>query len=304
MPDPHDQNVASQATRPSEHDVAIAEEAILGALAEGRVAHVSNMIEVVGTRFADEPTPPLFSQLQDVTEDDCRAAWMAASAMTALANLQWTGQIIPCDALDVPNLPQLALHWRSSHGAGAIRNMQPEYAFPVGRQLRIAPWLKVVGPDSLALLRAPVPGAGEKVTRVLREAAEAYRRGLNVAAAILLGVGSEAAWVELAEVIGKKVDDPELTSLLQSDRARAAALAARCVELLPALTGTAEHRLRRLAADAAHLRDLRDHAVHQPEGRFEDELFTRAAVGVELQAAVGYFQRLYGAIETVRRGVR
>jgi hypothetical protein len=204
LPDPHDQNVASQATRPSEHDEAIAEEAILDALAEGTVAHVSNMIEIVGTRFADEPTPGLFAQLQDVTEEDCRAAWMAATAMTALANLQWTGQIIPCDSLDVPNLPQLSLQWRSSRGAGAIRDMQPEYAFPVGRQLRIAPWLKAVGPDSLALLRMPVSGAGEKVTRVLREAAESYRRGLNVAAAILLGVGSEAAWVELQKPSGRR----------------------------------------------------------------------------------------------------
>jgi hypothetical protein len=105
-----------------------------------------------------------------------------------------------------------------------------------------------------------------------------------------------------AEAIRKKVNDPALASLVESDRARAAALAARCIELLPALTGTAEHRLRRLAADAAHLRDLRDHAVHQPEGRFEDELFTRAAVGVTLQAAVDYFRRLYDLVSIVRRG--
>jgi hypothetical protein len=240
--DPHDQNVASRATRPSEHDVAIAEEVILGALAGGRVAHWTNMIEVVKTRFVDEPTPELFSQLQDVTDDDCRAAWTAASAMTALANLQWTGQIIPCDALDVPNLPQLVLQWRSPHGGGPLRDMQSEYAFPIGRQLRIAPWLKAIGPDSLALLRAPIPGSGEKVTRVLREAAEAYRRGLNVAGAILLGVASEAAWVEFAEAIHKRTNDAELASLLESDRARAAALAARCVELLPSVTGLAGSR--------------------------------------------------------------
>src|SRR5438309_1180043 len=129
--DPHDPTIASRATQPSEQDIAMAEEAILAALSAGQVSHYENLIDRVRVRLAEEPTPELFGQLSDVTEEECRRAWFAATAMTALANLQWTGQIIPCDALDLPNIPDLVLQWRSSHGAGAIRNMQPEYAFPI-----------------------------------------------------------------------------------------------------------------------------------------------------------------------------
>jgi len=296
-----DPTIASRATQPSEQDIAMAEEAILGALSAVQVTNYENLIDHVRRRLADEPTPELFSQLSDVTDEDCRRAWFAATAMTALANLQWTGQIIPCDALDVPNLRDLVLEWRSPHGAGAIRNMQPEYAFPIGRQLRLSPWLKAVGPDSLSALRAPLPGAGAKVSRVLREAAEAYRRGLYVAAAVLLGVASEAAWVELAVALVDRVADATLKELMNAEKSHAAALTERCLELLPALLRTRQpHEWRRLATDAAHLRDLRDHAVHQPEGRFEDELFTRAAIGIELQGGVGYFRRLYSVVETIR----
>jgi hypothetical protein len=299
--DPHDPTIASRATQPSEQDVAMAEEAILGALSAGQVSHYENLIDRVRDRLAHEPTPELFSQLRDVSEEECRRAWSAATALTALANLQWTGQVIPCDALEIPSLTELSLHWRSSAGGGGIRDMRPEYSFPIGKQLRLSSWLKAIGPDSLSALRAPLPGSGEKVRRVLRESAEAYRRGLNVAAAILLGVASEAAWTELGEALAKKTGDPALRGLIDSERSRTAALTEHCLVLLPGLLKTRrDQEWRRLATEAAHLRDLRDHAVHQPEGRFEDELFTRAAIGVELQSAVGYFRRLYATVEVVR----
>jgi hypothetical protein len=300
----HDQETARRATQPSERDVAIAESVVLGRLASGAVLHAQNMIEEVRHRFADEPLPALFGELDDVTETDCRAAWSTAAAMTALANLQWTGQIIPCDVLDVPDIGALTLVWRSPHGAGPVRDMRPEYSFPIGRQLRLSPWLRAPAPDSLAALRWPVSGAGDKVTRVLREAAESYRRGLDVAATILIGVASEAAWVELAEAVGGRSADEALRSLVEGERARAAALAERTADILQGQFNARPHEIRRLLTEAAHLRDLRDYAVHEPASRFDEQLFTRAGTGVLLESAADYFRRLYAVVESVRDASR
>lgn len=299
----HDPEIAKRATQPSERDVALAEEVILGELARAEVLACAALVDKVKLRLDAEPLPPLFAELEDVTEADCRDAWSAATAATALANLQWTGQIIPCDVLEIPHLPGLALQWSSRHGGGAIRNMKPEYAFPIGRQLRLSPWLRAVAPDSPAALHWPIADAGDKVTRVLREAAESYRRGLDVGAAILLGVASEAAWVELAEAVAVRTSDTQLRSLLSSERARAAALAEQTAALLVQLKARPEHEIRRLLTEAAHVRDLRDHAVHEPASRFDDDLFTRAAVGLLLQSAVGYFRRLYDVRDVVRRSI-
>lgn len=300
----HDQDDARRAAEPSEHDVAIAEEVILGELAAGQVRDAAALIQVVQSRFAAEPLPALFAELDDVAEVDCRAAWSAAAAMVALANLQWTGQLIPCDALQVPHLPELILQIRSSHTTGVLRNLQPEYAYPIGRQLRLSPWLRAIPPDSVAALRWPIAGAGDKITRVLREAGESYRRGLDVGAAMLVGIASEAAWVELAEAVSARTSDEVLRSLLSSGRAHAAAVAERTAELLPQITRTQpRHELRRLAVEAAQIRDLRDHAAHEPASRFDERLFTRAAVGLLLQGAVSYFRRLYAVVQTVRAGI-
>lgn len=299
----HDANVTSRAVSPSPQDLAIAEEVILGTLASGQtVHHRDNLVQRVRERLANEPLPELFHQLDDVTEQDCRAAWSMATAITALAALQWSGQILPCDALSPVTGNELILNWRSrERGGGPLRNLQPEYAYPIATQLRLAPWLTAIGPDAIAGLRRPIPGAGAKIIRVLREAAESYHRAQYVAAAMLLGIASEAAWVELAEAVAAKTNDAELARLLASERAHAAALAERTTMLLPTLVRPRpEHEVRRLAIEAAHLRDLRDHAAHEPSASFDEDLFTRAAVGIEMQNAVGYFRRLYAAVAAVR----
>ena len=289
----HDQNVAQRATQPSESDVALAQRVILGALAAGQVSHVQNLIEQVRVRFREEPLPPLFHELDDVAEDECRAAWATAAALTALAALQWSGQIIPHDLLEVPDAPQLQLDWRDGGSQRTLRDMRPEYFFPIGKQLRLSPWLRATKPDTLGALTWPGEGVGDKVTRVLREAAESYRRGLPVAAAILIGVASEAAWVEVAMAVVERTSDPDLKSLLASERSRAAALATRTGLVLKELRKVQAFEIDRLLTEAAHLRDLRDHAVHEPAQRFDDQLFTPAKVGVLLEAAVDYFRRLH-----------
>ncbi len=57
---------------------------------------------------------------------------------------------------------------------------------------------------------------------------------------------------------------------------------------------------RKLAIEAAHYRDLRDHAGHEPEGRFAEELFTRLATSLKVPRAVAYFRRAYELVTAVR----
>ncbi len=135
----------------------------------------------------------------------------------------------------------------------------------------------------------------------LHEAGEAYRRGLPVASAILIGVASEAAWVELAAAAAAKTSHDDLLALLASERSRAAALAARVGDVLKTSLKVSPFEIDRLLTEAAHIRDLRDHAVHEPSRRFDEQLFTPAKVGLLLETAVDYFRRLYALAEEVRR---
>lgn len=192
MSERHDPDVAARAVRPSTEDLAIAEEVVLGALAAGATLAREELIARVQDRLAQEPLPEPFQELDDVTETDCRRCWGKATALTALATLQWSGQLLPCDVMDTEH-SGLHLSWSSPRGGGPLRNFSSACAFPIARQLRIAPWITAIGTTTVAALRQPLRGAGAKVVRLLQEAAESYLRREYVAAAILLGVASEAA---------------------------------------------------------------------------------------------------------------
>jgi hypothetical protein len=84
--------------------------------------------------------------------------------------------------------------------------------------------------------------------------------------------------------------------LVDDPRASTAAIAVRSVELLGARAIAKPGEVRRLESEEAFYRDLRNHAAHEPEATFDEARFARAAVGIQLQAAVDYFNRLYAAI--------
>jgi hypothetical protein len=174
-----------------------------------------------------------------------------------------------------------------------MRDMRPEYMFSIGRQIRLARWVARDGSRRARGAELAATSVDDKVTRILREASELYRRRLPVAAAILIGVASEAAWVEVAEAAVRKVPDLELTRILTAERSRATLLAVRTDKLLK--TRLKPIRLE-LLNEGAHIRDVRNHAAHGPAERFDEKLFGLAKVGLLLEAAVDYFRRPYALI--------
>lgn len=89
----------------------MAEEAILGALSAVQVSHCEDLIDQVRRRLADEPTPELFSQLSDVTEEDCRRAWFRGQ-LRVLRKFEWTGE----RATDTPRINRVSRETVSLHG--------------------------------------------------------------------------------------------------------------------------------------------------------------------------------------------
>jgi hypothetical protein len=61
-------------------------------------------------------------------------------------------------------------------------------------------------------------------------------------------------------------------------------------------------RIRLLEGMANTYRELRNHAVHEPEGAFDTLLFDRSVVGPLMTGAIIYFERLYEVLEVVDRG--
>lgn len=81
-----------------------------------------------------------------------------------------------------------------------------------------------INPDSPAgymqSLSREVPSLSETVTSYVREAQSAYRAGLYRASAVMLGVASEAAVLEVATVLGKTLQGNEARKYLQTIDAR------------------------------------------------------------------------------------
>jgi hypothetical protein len=114
----------------------------------------------------------------------------------------------------------------------------------------------------------------------------------------MLGVASEAAWVQLAHAILARGENPKLRKLLDgTESASADRIVAQALKLLEARSIATDHDLRILREREAFYRDLRNHAVHAPEAIFEEARFTRTATGLQIEAAPDYFRRLYAVLD-------
>lgn len=76
-----------------------------------------------------------------------------------------------------------------------------------------------INPDNptgyMQSLKRQVPGVSETVTNYVSEAQSAYRAGLYRASAVMLGVASEAAVLEVARTLGKTLRGKEAQKYLQ-----------------------------------------------------------------------------------------
>lgn len=93
MPTPKEQ-LAIVAVTPSATDIAIASEVILGAIGEG-YRGTAELFAPVAERLATEPLPDVWTRLAYVEETEVRRVRSDATTMTAVAELEATGAILP-----------------------------------------------------------------------------------------------------------------------------------------------------------------------------------------------------------------
>lgn len=152
-----------------------------------------------------------------------------------------------------------------------------------------------------------LPPASDRVQACLREAVEAYRRGLPLACVILLGAASEAAWREVGRAIADRMNDDGLREVLDRDGAVAAWQSATLDLVVRAHRG-AEGRADRAIHEetgihADYLRflahfyaDLRNYAAHDAIPPLPVDLDVATTV---LRQAHDYFAALYRLPRTV-----
>lgn len=133
---------------------------------------------------------------------------------------------------------------------------------------------------------------GERAGRALREALAAFRRGLYLAAASLLGVVSEAAWYQAAERLGKPGGlEP---AVAQGATAKVQKLVA---DQLRSVKGNVPTAPDELLAHAVLLRELRNYGVHPAEVRDDlERYFAEEECGLLILRTHNYLVRLARAV--------
>lgn len=288
----HQVDLVSGAVTPSAYDVVIASEVILELLRTTGYQGTRGLFEPVEQRMASEPVPDVLRDIEGVTESDVRKVRAAATTMTALAELEATGAILPTGS---PAYEHSGWHVPYSKGGYATAyNVDGMFTYRVAAGYR--PRLRDVRSpliDSPGVFLAHLPPSmGGKVLRVLEEAVHAYRDGLYFGTAVLLGVASEAAWGQLARTVQRATGDPQLKKVLDDPLASANAIQQRTMALIRSLKPRGVEYEALVPVERSY-RDLRNYAVHRPNETFEETRVARPVVGLMLESTVDYFRRLY-----------
>lgn len=289
----HQLNEVKALVAPTLHETNLASETILTELGKG-IEHTDNLKAAVARRLAGEPLS--IEGIEGVTETAVRALKAVGATVVALAHLESTGHILPFGESRVRQWPERMIPYNyGGRGSGYQAGDQFNYAVA---DVYILPMTGLAPEaDAPAVFLDHLPASiGPKVRRVLVEAADAYRARLFVGTAMLLGTASEAAWEQLAARAQQHSGDAKLLTLLADPLTPAGHLQTRTVDVLKMLKVSASD-IAALDAISRAYRDLRNHAVHEPEASFDETLFARSVVGTLLTGAVKYFQRLYNVLD-------
>lgn len=265
------------------------------------LASAAHLRDKVAERLLEEPAPDArgIEGVDAGSLGKAKASWCTA---LALAHLESTGHVLPYGPRRIHPWQQATVPYHVSGLSGSYVmdpfnfELADVYVLPLAG---LAPELDT---PAIFLDHLP-PSMGSKVRRVLLEAVQSHRAGQFVGTAILLGTASEAAWEQIAAAVAKVTGDRKLTDLLADPLSAAAQVQARAVDVLTPLKLISTSALSALDATARTYRELRNHAVHEPEGSFDEALFARAPVGTLLVGAVSYFARIYELLDKVQRAV-
>jgi hypothetical protein len=292
-----------EVVQPSRSDIVEAKRVLLSAVADGS-AHSSDVLvrtlaESRGVAMPAERSrldiPSLEAMPETVTASHpiIENIRLQVAATEAVAELESEGILVgaerdsskPWSPLVPYNVP-----WSMQGTSSGVRlelqlpTLEPEYRLPHRLRDRepslFDPDLFLDGLEALALTA--------QTRQIAEEALQAYRRGLYIACASLLGALSEGAWYSLGErlrgVSGKLDDalDKDATAAVQKQ------LADRIRE---AMKGTAADEI---LAQATLLRELRNFGVHPRVAPRADltEYFTEATCGLLIMTTRRYLQKL------------
>lgn len=274
MPLPTDEDVAviAQAVLPSDADIRTAKHAILNHLTDGSVRRLTELIEVAGSGYGSE-------RQESIHEEDVahplrlrehplmRKRRNYIAAVSAIADLEIAGVISAHQRLDggggwdgrFESLRSVPFRRRGSSGSVQLTGLPIPEPQGVAYRLHRAhlgdpEQAHVLDPD-LLLEGLDLPA---RVSRVAREASDAFRRGLPLAAANLLGAVVEGAWMAAARTLAPHAE--QIGRALTREPFPAVADVQR--RTVDALRHTQPRRADDLATTAALVRDIRNYAIH------------------------------------------
>ncbi|MDP9224636.1 MAG: hypothetical protein M3P18_12430, partial [Actinomycetota bacterium] len=194
-----EEQLATLAVTPSSTDIAIASEVILESIGEG-YAGTAALFAPVAKRLADEPVPDFWKELANIEEAEVRRVRSDATTITAIAELEACGAILPVGRHDYYHGIWTLKYTTDRDDGGGYSAESGNFNFAIAGGYRLPSYRsrsRLI--DSPRVFIEHTPAAmGPKVRRVLEEAVSAYRFRQYVAVAVLLGVASEAAWGQLA----------------------------------------------------------------------------------------------------------
>lgn len=285
--------------------VAEMEEAVLGALRGGGPMQYRQMVANIAAANG-LPRTREESHRQPDASIGIRFVEVNVAVAEAVWRLIGLGMVVPVGGTDSPETSWSVI---TANTSGSDR--REELGLEVPHQLRLSSsavgWLAagtiaIRNPD---LYLRDLPPMRDRVGACLREAVEAYRRGLPLACVILLGAASEAAWREVGSAIADATDDEELRGSL--DAGAAAVQEATYEAVLRHFDGSrprADTAIRRetesypdwLRFLARFYSELRNYAAHEDVPPLPIDLDVAATL---LRQAHDYFAALYRLPATV-----
>jgi hypothetical protein len=291
------QNRLNAAVRPTIADLDVAINAILTELATGGLKHTRNLMDQVARAMDVQALD--WQEEEGISRADVLRARAFGTTITALAYLESTGHALPFGNQRLwGDMTELIVSWTPSHSQGGFR-LGDQFNFPLAEVYVLPRTGLAPGVDLPFVLTEHLPmKMAEKARRVVLEAADAYRARLYVGAAMLLGTASEAAWEHVATIVEEITGDDKLTKILAEPLSSTAHIQHQVVEVLRPLK-LRRVNLAQLEGMAITYRELRNHAVHEPEGAFDQGLFAPSVIGTLMFGSIEYFTELYRILEVI-----
>lgn len=287
-----EEQLATLAVTPSSTDIAIASDVILQTTGDGYIGTAA-LFAPVAKRLAEEPVPDFWKELANVEEAEVRRLRSDATTITAIAELEACGAILPVGRHDYYH-GVWTLKYKADRGGAGYSAESGNFNFAIAGGYRLPSYRsrsRLIDSPGVFLEHTPA-AMGPKVRRVLEEAVNAYRFRQYVAVAALLGIASEAAWGQLARSLVSWKPNTKLQQLLDNPRAGAADIQRKVLETARSL-GIRDVDFDAIEVTAQTYRELRNYVVHWPDEQFDELRVARPKVGVLLVASVDYFGRLY-----------